>query len=170
MGWIGDDMDTIVFETGDMGQFGFEEAMNHPIMPEEANGVGQPGIFFDGWVEHDDFPSSKYHHTGDQRLGEVTCPFQRIDLEGAELFEIYGSDLGTHNPNNPNPGGGGDMMTPAAGPYAVNIHGNFGRDAGNVLLMELLSWRTDGTSPSYGFVWETLHGSKHPYVGPGAFT
>ena len=170
VGWDTNETANIIFETGNLGQFGFEEDLNHPIMPEEANGVDQPGIFFDGWVEHDDLPSSKYHYAGDERLGEVTCPFRRIGQGGEDIFEIYGSDLGSHNPNDPNPGGSGDMMTPAAGPYAVNIHGNFGRDAGNVLTFELLTWRTDGTSPSFGYVWETYHGSEHPYAGPGAFT
>ena len=63
--------------------------MGEQILPEERDGIGSP-IFYDGWVEHDDLPSSKYHLKGDQRFGEVTSPWSD---------SYYGEDRGTHNPD-----------------------------------------------------------------------
>ncbi len=110
---------------------------NLPILPEEVDGVGTPLVVFDGPAEFIDLPSSKYHVAGDGRLGEVTSPFNT---------EIWGHDRGTHNPLSP---GFPDSRLPAAGPYAVSVHGNFGRDAGNMLHLEFLTflnndWTLDG--------------------------
>jgi PKD repeat protein len=132
-GWVGcsSNVDgSIIFETGPLGIIGFQQACDHAILPEETRGASKPGVFFDGYVEHDDLPSSKYHMAGDQRLGEVTSPYNN---------SIFGQDRGTHTPFvPPTP----DNIIAAAGPYALHVHGNLGRDAGNVLLMELLTWRT----------------------------
>ena len=87
--------------------------------------------FYDGWVEHDDLPSSKYHAFGDQRFGEVTSPYSD---------DFWGYDRGTHNPNS---AGGPDDKIVAAGPWATNIHGDKRLDGGNVMNLEWMTWRTD---------------------------
>ncbi len=167
-GWLGCSYaldPVLVFETGYPGPNGFERLCNARILPEEiemAYGANQGApIFYDGWVEHDDLPSSKYHQAGDQRLGEVTSPYNEA---------MWGHDRGTHQlhaaPLGP------DGILPAAGPYALNIHGNFGFDGGNLLSMEYLSWRT---APPFtdGAAWEQHAGPgasqqsrDHPYAGP----
>jgi PKD repeat protein len=129
------------------------------ILPEEAGGAGQPGVYYDGPVEHDDLPKSKYHRAGDQRLGEVTSPFNK---------DFWGQDFGTHELNSTGPSNG-DQIIPGAGPLAVGVHGTLGRDAGNMLLPELLTWVTDGSTVSFGHVWDSLHG-PHPFAGPGDMT
>jgi len=138
------------FETGNVTDFVVD--CDAPILPDEINGTQQPPVFYDGRVEHDDLPSSKYHKEGDQRLGEVTSPFSSA---------IWGEDRGQHDPSKPPTR---DGIIPAAGPYATHIHGNFGRDAGNQLTIELLTWRQ---KPPFnnGTVWESQHG-VHPYAGP----
>ena len=177
-GWIGCGTGDppVVFETGVTASF--DVLCDAPIMPEEQNGEDQAPIFYDGWVEHDDLPSSKYHKAGDQRLGEVTSPFEAwydedgypvdedpldpaVDTEERRLPAIWGQDRGDHNPDTVPIL---DNVVPAAGPYARHIHGNFGRDAGNQLAIELLTWRT---KPPFnnGTVWESHHG-WHPYAGP----
>ena len=139
-----------------------------PILPEEQFG------YFDGWVEHDDLPSSIYHRAGDQRLGEITSPHHDNigfgtddDLDGEEdqYAAIFGVDLGRHNPLST---GTGDNICVAAGPGAVNIHGEKGFDAGDVCLTEWLTWRRDGTSRTSGNHWESENGPYHPYAGPSS--
>lgn len=140
-----------------------------PILPEEVDGVDEAGIYYDGVVEHDDLPSSKYHLSytlytppfypfgaGDERLGEVTSPFND---------EIWGHDLG--NGTAGSSGLSADGFIVAAGPYAKSVHGNGGFDAGNMLLLEWMTWRTDGTSLSFGDPWEWVHGTGHPFAGVG---
>lgn len=108
-----------------------------PILPDELNGIGQSVTMYDGPVEFDDLPSSKYHMAGDQQFGEVTSPFND---------NIYGA--------------GGV----AAGPYATGLYGQHGRPAGNVVNMEWLTWRT--TPPfNNGTTWDATYGT-HPYAGP----
>ncbi len=124
---------------------------NARILPDELNGVGLPTIAFDGPVEHDDLPSSKYHRAGDQHLGEVTSPFST---------NIWGHDRGT---NSPGGFGSPDKIIPAAGPYATQLHGQLGRDGGNVLQMEWLTWRTEPPFNT-GTAWEATYG-PHPYTG-----
>lgn len=155
-GWVGcvTALDRgIIFETGPLGAIGFEQSCNRVILPEETRGASLPGVFFDGYVEHDDLPSSKYHMAGDQRLGEVTSPYNT---------SIYGQDRGMHDPFSPPTL---DVIIAAAGPYAMHVHGNLGRDAGNVLLMELLTWRT---RPPFnnGDAWQTstIDAAFHPYA------
>lgn len=103
------------------------------VLPEERDVQESSGqldgtlILYDAPEEYDDLPSSKYHSAGDGFLGEVTSPFNEA---------IWGEDRGDHDPNTPS---SADGIIPAAGPYATSIHGNFGRDAGNVLHMELLT-------------------------------
>jgi PKD repeat protein len=164
-GWPGEETAFVVFETGLTGVQSFEENRNGRILPEEVGGLALPPIMFDGFAEYDDLPSSKYHLAGDQRFGEVTSPWQwaRPGFE-PPIPANFGQDLGTHvfgRFSSP------EGLIPAAGPYAVNVHGTMGRDAGNVMLMEYLTWRTDGTSPSYGAIWEEWYGTSHPYAGPG---
>lgn len=168
-GWKGEGGGNIIFETHRSGPSSFEEEMNAPILPEETGGINSAPMLYDGWVEHDDLPSSKSHLEGDMRFGEVTSPFNHPTFDDEDqvwdIDAIWGQDLGRHILGGTGPGGG-DQITPSAGPYAVNIHGNDGRDAGNMALIEYLTWRTDGTSPSYGTIWELRHGTQHPYAGP----
>jgi len=132
-GWVGcsDSADRrVVFATGLCAEgSSFDTLCDRRILPEETAGIGGNIISYDGWVEFDDLPSSKYHVAGDQGFGEVTSPFST---------NIWGQDRGV---NSPNAGGGPDFIIPAAGPYAKNLHGNFGRDGGNVLQMEYLTAR-----------------------------
>ncbi|MEK6797792.1 MAG: PKD domain-containing protein [Planctomycetota bacterium] len=141
------------FETGPVGPVGFEENCNAAILPEERDGASEPAIFFDGYVEHDDLASSKYHRSGDERLGEVTSPFSN---------DIWGEDRGPGYSS----GSPVDSFIAPGGPYAVSVHGNNGRDAGNVLSMELLTWRT---APPFnnGFAWENEGQAprSNPYAG-----
>ncbi len=139
------------------------------ILPEEAFG------YYDGWVEHDDLASSKYHSEGDKRLGEVTAPrFDIVAVPGtgdgtganAEYTAIFGVDLGRNNP----------LVVPirdnfcvAAGPGAVNIHGEKGFDAGDVCILEWLTWRTDGTSMTRGSRWALDNGDYHPFANRVGF-
>lgn len=176
----------ILFETGNTGTVGFETGCNHAILPDEVNGMAAPPQYFDGFVEHDDLPSSKYHMGGDMFLGEITSPFRSwynlnntglgfpdtLDPFGetedgvpiVRVPAIWGDDLGDHNPNTPSLQG--DQVIPAAGPYATKIYGSLGRDGGNLLLLELLSRRTEPPFNN-GVVWETWYGTHHPYAGPG---
>ncbi|RME37046.1 MAG: PKD domain-containing protein, partial [Planctomycetota bacterium] len=149
----------------------FGDDLPFEVLPEEEFG------FYDGWVEHDDLPSSKYHREGDKRLGEVTYPgsddspylVDPADPQSGFLTAIWGRDLGPHTPQGI---AGADGVVPAAGPYAVNIHGEKGFDAGDVCILEWLTWRTDGTSPTIAYQWEidnaTSRGAVpyHPYAGP----
>jgi PKD repeat protein len=126
-----------------------------PVLPDQLNGVGTPVILYDGPVEHDDLPSSKYHMNGDQYLGEVTSPFS---------YSIAGDDRGTNDPlhfTTP------DGIIPAAGPYATRLHGQNGRDGGNQLNIEVLTWRN--TPPANdAVVWTSRYGS-HPYAKAARF-
>lgn len=131
--------------------FPFTTQCNNRILPEELNGIGVRAIYFDGHVEFDDLPSSKYHRAGDQHLGEITSPYSNA---------IWGEDRGNHTPGRSDP----DDVIPAAGPYATRVHGNFGLDAGNVLAMELLTRRTTGDFPNNDSAWARLYG-PHPYGG-----
>ncbi|MFQ5489803.1 MAG: PKD domain-containing protein, partial [Phycisphaerae bacterium] len=117
-----------------------ENEFTAPVEPDSNIG------YYDGWVEHDDLASSKYHAAGDQRLGEITSPFSptvftfdevpgEINLSAA----IAGQDRGRHRPDDVL---SNDGRTVAAGPLAEQVHGNFGLDAGNVLVLEWMTWRT----------------------------
>ncbi len=188
-GWTGGPDELFLrFETGPLGESGFEESNNHAILPEEPDGQDTAGVFYDGWVEYDDLPSSKYHSGGDQWLGEITGPYRTYlhlrgvvatYVEGLLRHEppyqasteedaprvipaIWGDDRGNHNPDSPQVARDGVII--AAGPYAKMVHGSSGRDGGNVMLMELLTRRTDGRHLNNGKVWEFWHGF-HPYAG-----
>lgn len=137
-----------------------EEPLTGLVEPDASIG------FCDGWVEHDDLASSRYHAFGDQRLGEATSP---------SSFDIGGQDISPHNPTAPPfP----DNKTVAAGPLALHVHGNNGLDAGNVLVLEWMTWRTDidstrsplngGWSLGYHWDWEAGNPGRttHPYAGP----
>lgn len=177
----------LAWETGlEDGQNGFEEDNNRAILPEEES-ANTPGQFFDGWIEYDDLPSSKYHRGGDEFLGEITSPFLTWvtwggggdgdpynagigDTEGGRRIpSIWGHDSGDHDPNTPNPGGGGDQLIVAGGPYALHAHGSKGRDGGNVLLLELLTWRTvPPFNNGLAFEFDSeFSRTYHPYAGPG---
>ena len=133
------------------------------ILPMEDN---QFGGFYDGWVEHDDLPSSKYHSQGDKRLGEVTSPgTDTVSLPGGggEYTAIFGADLGPHDPNQLSPAG--DFVGVAGGPYAVNVHGEKGYDAGDVCIVEWMTWRRDGNNLTPGFQWDVDNSPYHPYAG-----
>ncbi len=150
-GWVGCGANDrlVAFQTGICGNF--EQTCNRRILPEESNGIGAALTVYDGWVEFDDMPSSKYHRKGDQNLGEVTSPFND---------SIFGHDRG----RNDGSGSAPDGIIPAAGPYATGLHGNLGRDAGNQLQIEALTWRT---APPFndGTAWQQAYG-YHPYASP----
>ncbi len=133
------------------------------ILPEEEFG------YYDGWVEHDDLASSRYHTEGDKRLGEITSPTTDTVVYGGGTGETYtaiaGADLGRNNPDRI---GERDQRTVAAGPLAINIHGEKGFDAGDVCILEWLTWRTDGTSPTVSAAWESDNGPYHPFAGPSS--
>lgn len=133
------------------------------ILPDEEFG------YYDGWVEHDDLASSRYHLSGDKRLGEITSPTTdttRYPNGSGEVYTaISGVDLGTHTPFGL---GTPDTITVAAGPRALNIHGEKGFDAGDVCILEWLTWRTDGTSPTVSADWESENGPYHPFAGPSS--
>ncbi|MCH8242998.1 MAG: PKD domain-containing protein, partial [Planctomycetes bacterium] len=130
--------------------------------------------YYDGWVEHDDLASSKYHRMGDKRLGEVMSPaHDRVTVPGtddgegqdAEYDAIFGVDLGRNNPNViPTK----DGFCVAAGPGAVAVHGDSGYDAGDIMILEWLTWRRDGQSSTVAPAWESENGSYHPYATPSA--
>ncbi|HUU82232.1 MAG TPA: PKD domain-containing protein [Phycisphaerae bacterium] len=152
-----------------------EQPLAGPIEPDTNIG------FYDGWVEHDDLASSRYHAFGDQRLGEATSP---------NSFDIAGQDIGPHNPTQaPFP----DDITAAAGPLALHIHGENGLDAGNLLVLEWMTWRNDmdqrldpgdpnsprlyelsaqqaGWTPGIAWDWEAGNPGRttHPYAGPAS--
>lgn len=123
--------------------------------------------YYDGWVEHDDLASSRYHQAGDKRLGEITSPtkdkVRYPPTTGEEYTAIAGADLGR---NNPNAIGTPDTYVIAGGPGAVNSFGSNGYDAGDVCIVEWMTWRTDGTSRTYGDEWEDENGPYHPFAGP----
>ncbi len=124
--------------------------MSADIQPD-ATGV------YDGPPEFDDLASSRYHNTpvanfeprytnGDMRMGEVTSPFPTVNNAADSNF---GEDRYSNPPENDTVSeGGGDNQIPAAGPLAYRVHGNNLRDPGNVLNLEYLTWRTDGTYPT----------------------
>ncbi len=149
-GWTGAGNEFVIFAT----RF-FETNFGAvTILPEETNGLNGALVIFDGLVEHDDLPSSKYHQGGDQRLGEVTS-FSSNSIAGQDLAPVSG-------PNG---------IIDAAGPYAGAGNGNLNTDAGNVLSMELMTWRWE---PPFndGKAWEgqayRLYDRPnpfHPYAG-----
>ena len=117
---------------------------NAPILPDtlDRNGDGIPDVY-DGPAEWDDMPSSMYHarnvsglgYGGDGRPGEVTS---------VSTSDYWGEDVGAGSPGNP---GGPDGLIPAAGPLAYKIHGTNGFDAGNVMNLEFLTWRSEVNAP-----------------------
>lgn len=137
-----------------------------PLLPAEFTDRAQDavvptaaGLYYDGVPETDDLPSSIYHlrswadsrrrleedeglrnpvtgqqpmrGVGDGRLGEITSPYN----DSIWGHDRVGKDGLPHD---------GRIM--AAGPYANNIHGDGLADGGNLLSVELLTRRTDGTS------------------------
>lgn len=87
---------------------------------------------FDGVAEFRDLPSSIYHSGGDQMFGEVTSP-SNTSTWGEDIVAAGGFPQQ-------------DGLVEPAGPLAYNVHGDGGFDAGNVLTLEYMTWRTDGTS------------------------
>lgn len=111
---------------------------------------------YNGPREFKDMASSMYHahgdirasigrsfgQGGDMRLGEITSP---------KNTEIWGQDINTHigfpKPYDmPAPALKPNDIIPAAGPGAYRMHGTWGTDAGDVMDVELLTWRIDGTA------------------------
>ncbi len=141
---------------------------DEPVLPDEEFG------YYDGWVEHDDLASSKYHHAGDQRLGEITYPLSDLVTFGSEEYvAVWGRDVGSHEHGVPQLSP--DQIGIAAGPYATNIHGNGGFDSGDVCILEWLTWRTniDPNAPeaggqSNGHAWVIDRGGStyHPFATP----
>ncbi|MCH9035230.1 MAG: hypothetical protein IID42_12140, partial [Planctomycetes bacterium] len=157
-GWNGSGRGTVDdhFAPFDLGGNRWEEG---DILPEEEFG------YYDGWVEHDDLASSRYHSAGDKRLGEITSPTtDTVELPGGEYTAIFGADLGPHNPEAGSPSG--DNNNVLAGPGAINIHGEKGYDAGDVCLTEWLTWRRDGKSLTATRMWERENGTYHPFATP----
>ncbi|MCO6438986.1 MAG: PKD domain-containing protein [Phycisphaerae bacterium] len=153
VGWTGGGANTqLQFVTCIFDEDSFGQAR---ILPEEQGGVGSKLQQFDGWVEYDDLPSSKYHRGGDLALGEVTSPFN-TEIYGEDLYPVLG---------------GGDGQIRAAGPLALSSNGTLDNDAGNLLNMEVLTWRTEAPFNT-GDYWEWqqvwVHGNAgfHPYAGP----
>ncbi len=137
------------------------------ILPDAAYG------YYDGWVEHDDLPSSKYHLQGDKRFGEITSPLRdTFEYLGHEYPAISGHDFGPHDPNRL--GSNGDGFGVAAGPEAVKIFGDKGYDAGNLAIVEWLTWRRDGQSRTLGTQWSIDNhigdgvSGYHPYASPNS--
>ncbi|MBA4386374.1 MAG: hypothetical protein C0404_00225, partial [Verrucomicrobia bacterium] len=108
--------------------------------------------------EFKDMASSMYHvhgdirarvgrsfgQGGDMRLGEITSPWNT---------EIWGQDKGTHigppKPYDlPAPALKPNDIIPTRGPWSYRQHGVWGADAGDVMDLELLTWRIDGTGTS----------------------
>jgi len=116
----------------------YPDALSAPILPDELdlNDDDMPDVF-DGGSEFDDLPSSIYHarstsglgYGGDLIFGEVTSTGNA---------SILGQDRGTGDPGG---AGGPDMVIPAAGPGAFNIHGASGYDGGCQLVIEWLTFR-----------------------------
>lgn len=73
---------------------------------------------------------------GDMALGEVTSPWNDLN---------WGQDLWAESATGANPSGP-DGTIPSCGPFAYNIHGLHGFDAGNMLTLEWLTWNTTGVS------------------------
>ncbi len=94
---------------------------------------------YDGPPEYTDLPSLRYHlqahptlgtfggtlYGGDGRPGEVTSPTST---------DYYGQDIGTGTPGS---AAGPDGTIPPSGPWAYNVHGANGFDAGNQMTVEL---------------------------------
>jgi hypothetical protein len=118
---------------------------DNPIRPDflQAADGSDVAWAYDGPKEWDDLPSSIYHarsvsgldYGGDGRPGEVTS---------VQTNAPWGEDIGVGMPGSP---GGPDGLIPAAGPLAYKIHGDNGYDAGNVLNLEFLTWRSDPIAP-----------------------
>ncbi|UCE60436.1 MAG: PKD domain-containing protein [Phycisphaerales bacterium] len=162
---IDDDLFTL-FESDVPRRASLAEIAAHMIYPEQTNGETEDLIYYDGWVEHDDLPSSKYHGGGDQRLGEVTSPFPGEGIVDDRSVAPFGADT------SPLPSGDGNVT--AAGPYATGIHGDLGHDAGNILNLEILTWRfsppfNDGKAwaARYGPAYHRTVGETHPYATRG---
>ncbi|MBU0616356.1 MAG: hypothetical protein KKI02_01425, partial [Planctomycetes bacterium] len=117
----------------------------NPIRPDylRTTDGGEGAFVYDGPREWDDLPSSMYHarsvsgldYGGDGRPGEVTS---------VQNTDPWGQDVGPGIPESP---GDPDGLIPAAGPLAYKIHGDNGYDAGNVLNLEFLTWRSDPIAP-----------------------
>lgn len=110
----------------------FGDLLQPQTMPILPNPNDPRDGFYDGRREYDDMPSSIYHSGGDNDLGEVTSPSGN---------RRWGQDVGG-GPSTPTP----DGIIPACGPMAFNVHGDGGYDAGNMLNLEVLTWRTNGQS------------------------
>jgi hypothetical protein len=99
---------------------------------------------YDSPREFADLAGSMHHAGGDQRLGEVTSPFNN---------SIYGQDRGNDAKVPDGASLQPDFLIRTGGPLAVKTHANFGFDAGNVQNFEIETWRRDGanlTGPTGG--------------------
>ncbi|MCA9243178.1 MAG: thrombospondin type 3 repeat-containing protein, partial [Phycisphaerales bacterium] len=107
----------------------------------DINGDGTPDVY-DGPAEWDDLPSSIYHAKSTSGLG-IGGDLAWGEVTSTRNASILGEDISGGNPGAPpNP----DMVIPAAGPGAFNIHGANGYDAGNMVTIEWLTWRKDEPS------------------------
>jgi len=110
-----------------------------------------PPLFFLPMIRPS-YGGNPYHEGGDTRLGEVTSPYDS---------SIYGTDVG-FAPSVVNPEDfrfNSDGVITPAGPWARCIHGNGKYDAGNVLNLEVATWRLDGqslTGPKAGHAGNAL--------------
>lgn len=71
---------------------------------------------------------------GDEAFGEITSPFNT---------EIYGQDLWTATMDGGSRETQDGLITPAS-PFAYQINGVNGADAGNIATLEYMTWRRDG--------------------------
>ncbi|MCK5850404.1 MAG: hypothetical protein KAH23_05765, partial [Kiritimatiellae bacterium] len=130
--------------------WGYDSPREFQDMPSSIHHLGNVGRRVGSAYSADPYPLG-----GDLRLGEVTSPNNE---------SIYGEDIGwapffPFNGTYPEDMrfGEDDMITPA-GPYATKIHGNAKYDAGNLMSVELATWRLDGQS---------LTGPRSVHAGTG---
>ncbi|MDO9542726.1 MAG: LamG-like jellyroll fold domain-containing protein, partial [Kiritimatiellia bacterium] len=83
------------------------------------------GWSYDNVIEFCDMPSSLYHSAGEGRLGEITSPWSH---------SLYGQNVVA------DPFDASDKTILLGGPRATGVFGDNGRDAGNLLSLEVYTW------------------------------
>ena len=140
----GVDIITIITNTGvwrpaPSSDWGYDSPREFQDLPSALHHLGNTRTPVDPSVRPTGYGSDPYPMGGDLRLGEITSPNNN---------SIYGEDIG-FAPSIVNPEDvrfNSDMLITPAGPYARCIHGNGKYDAGNIISLEVATWRIDGTS------------------------